>query len=391
MRIGVVTPVALLVCAVSLAACHSNVRQGNGSTPALTTEFTATPESSPTSTAEWSRIAGRGISLELPNNFTGGDLENDVAVLAERLTRLGPQFSQLAELLTARPDVIRFLAFDTSNSVAFPTAVIATVDHVLSIMTLDQYGDLAEKQFQTIFPGTEVTDRESTTVGGYEALRIVVSLGTRGPKHTISLATQLEARVLVYMLKLGNVIWNVEMTTPAEEVEERSADLDRAIQTFRPEFVRMKSAAEEGTAGCGTGSSITLAGDSPIGQVYRAGQSIHVIVRYVAPSCAALVGVVTGYHGERSDWYQYWCVDHPGLARCAGRRLLSYFTLIGPKIDDAGRSLSLRLNARTGSMPPPSIDSPPPADGFTACAIALRLSDLLPNGNNVDYTLGEPC
>jgi hypothetical protein len=218
---------------------------------------------------------------------------------------LGPQFAQLAQLVEAQPDLVRFLAFGTKTPTdPFPPLVYAAVEHGLSVTSLDEYGDAAAKEFAQLLPGSKILDRQLTTVGPYAALRMVVLLSTSAEQRTISFQSEGPDRLLLHVLKLGNVFWDVEMTMPVNEFPAKAAVFDQAIQSFRNEFVEKDAASADQNAACGPNSDVQLVGDSPIGHRYQAGEAIIVRIQYDAPGCTVANGYAYGFHAEGTDWYR---------------------------------------------------------------------------------------
>ncbi len=146
--------------------------------------------------AGWQKFSATGVELWLPGSFQGGDLANDLDTIVSNLRALGPEFDKIADTIEANPNQFVLWTFDTKPSGSgFMTNMNVTQEKVLSIITLDSYMDLVEKQLPSSFT---ILERKNVQLGQYEAMRVRVEMNVSG---TIG-------QELLYAIKNKNVIWN---------------------------------------------------------------------------------------------------------------------------------------------------------------------------------------
>ena len=138
--------ICLLLVSVMLSACGPSkpavdvAATQTAQAPTATTRPTDTPvpTATPTALAGWTKFEGSGIEMWLPDSFEGGDLENDLGVLVDKLKALGPEFESVAATIEANPAAFVLWAFDSDlGSSGYLTNVNVIQEQVVSAVTLD--------------------------------------------------------------------------------------------------------------------------------------------------------------------------------------------------------------------------------------------------------------
>lgn len=177
-------------------------------------------EPAPTSIPGWKKFEGDGVELWLPESFEGGNLDEDLEVIVDRLKQLGPDFENIAQMIEQNPSAFVLWAFDSEvGDAGFLTNVNATREQIFPSITMDTYLDAATKQLP---PQFRVVDREIVSLDHYEAGRLFVDLTISGT----------EAKEVLYAIKDGDTMWIVVYATGADEFDERLPTFERSINTF---------------------------------------------------------------------------------------------------------------------------------------------------------------
>lgn len=189
-------------------------------TPAPAAISTPIPPT-PAPLAGWKQFEGRGVGLWLPENFEGGDLANDLEVIANRLKSLGPPYEQMANTIKQNPALFVLLIFDSKigRGGGF-TNVVVTKEQVLSVVTLDTFMDETARQFPATFT---VADRKKVHLDAYEAGQFVINSEINNNK----------IKSLVYIIKNKNVFWSISYNAIMTEFEELLPTFERSANTFR--------------------------------------------------------------------------------------------------------------------------------------------------------------
>jgi hypothetical protein len=171
--------------------------------------------------AGWVRFEGGGAEFWLPDTYQGGDVQEDVQVILERLRAQGPDFQALADIIEANPELFVLLAFDTAAT-DFGTNVNITRQSILSRDTLESQLTQIEAGFP---PSFRIRRREIVCRGENRVGRIVIdaTVGTE------------EISELFYMVVEDSTLWTVTYAAGADEYEELSAVFEQSIETLRVE------------------------------------------------------------------------------------------------------------------------------------------------------------
>ncbi|MEG3910505.1 hypothetical protein [Microcoleus sp. Pol12B5] len=168
----------------------------------------------------WKKFEGRGVQLQLPESYSGGDLSQYLDVVVQKLESLGPYYQQVAQSLKQNPSAFVIWAFDSKVSKAgFLSNVAIAIESVGPTVTIDTYLDLIPKQLPSEF---RVVEQKKVSLDRYQAGQIVI-------EATISGVT---AKQIIYTIKQGSNMWIVAFSTSAEEFEERRPTFEQSINTF---------------------------------------------------------------------------------------------------------------------------------------------------------------
>ena len=178
-------------------------------------------ESEPTPIAGWQKLEARGIEIQLPESFEGGDPLEDLEFLLEKIRMGGPEYEQTAQMIEMNPSLFVIWAFDSEiGSSGFMTNMTITTETIPSSMSLDTYMDAAEGQFPSTF---NLTGRELTTLGEYDAGRLEI-------EFSVGFVLGKE---LLYVIKDGKTVWVVVYATSAEEYDQRLPIFEQSALSFR--------------------------------------------------------------------------------------------------------------------------------------------------------------
>ncbi|MEG4493455.1 hypothetical protein [Microcoleus sp. D3_18_C4] len=168
----------------------------------------------------WKKFEGRGVQLQLPESYSGGDLSQYLDVVVQKLESLGPYYQQVAQSLKQNPSAFVIWAFDSKVSKSgFLSNVAIAIESVGSTVTIDTYLDLIPKQLPSEF---RVVEQKKVSLDRYQAGQIVI-------EATISGVT---AKQIIYTIKQGSNMWIVAFSTTAEEFEQRRPTFEQSINTF---------------------------------------------------------------------------------------------------------------------------------------------------------------
>jgi len=191
-------------------------------TPTATTVPTETPipTATPDVLAGWNKFTGSGIEIWLPASFEGGDLENDLDVIVEKLKALGPDFEQVAATIEANPTAFVLWAFDSKlGSTGYLTNVNIVKEQVVSAITLDMYAQALQQQLPSYLT---ISEQNQGKLDRYASLRLVLDTDISGTK----------GKELMYIIKDSNIIWAITFATALDEFEGRLPEFDQSVQTF---------------------------------------------------------------------------------------------------------------------------------------------------------------
>ena len=161
------------------------------------------------------------MELWLPESFEGGNLDEDLDVLLEKLKKLGPDFQQAAQTLEENRSSFALWAFDSEvGTRGFLTNASITSEGVFSSMSVDTYLDLSMAHLPS---SVKLVSRDLVSVGDREAGRMDVQARISG----------ITAEELLYAVKYGNTMWLITFATSGAEFEKRMPVFDQSAQTFK--------------------------------------------------------------------------------------------------------------------------------------------------------------
>jgi hypothetical protein len=179
---------------------------------------------SPTEASEISgfkKFNGKGISIDLPDTYVGGNLEHDLDLILAALKKQGSNFDSLVQTIEANRSSFALWAFDTkTNDPKFVTNVNVLSQDVLSGTTLDMVmPTLAE----TLQGKANILEQKTVTLGSYEMGRIILNMR----QNDMTIKEQ------AYLILDNNVMWLVTFGTTPAEFAERQPVFDQSMETFK--------------------------------------------------------------------------------------------------------------------------------------------------------------
>jgi hypothetical protein len=172
---------------------------------------------------EWQRLSSGDAEIWLPASFTGGNPEQDLDLIIDRVEALGPDFADVVDAIELNPSAFKMFAVDTENARSgFLTNVNVIVEQVLSFMTSEQYLDIVSGQLPAQY---EVGSTESVELSQFEdAARMFASLDLPGSPSI--------AQVMYAIKDDSNNIWFVTFSTGQAELDELLPVFERSIESF---------------------------------------------------------------------------------------------------------------------------------------------------------------
>ena len=168
----------------------------------------------------WVKFEGDGIEIWLPETYVGGNIEENLDLIVERLRNLGPDFEQMARTIEQNPSMYSIWAIDSViGDSGFLTNICAIREEVMSVVTIDMYLDATIKQLPAQF---QVEKREIGTLGDYQAGYLILYTEINGQK----------IRELLYTVKSKNTMYVFTFATGASEFDQRSPEFEQIMQTF---------------------------------------------------------------------------------------------------------------------------------------------------------------
>jgi len=218
--IGIVTSAIALVCVCGVAFFVL--------TPTAAPAATSTPVPTPTTvpTIEGFKLfRGSGMSLMLPDSFTGGNTTTDMDLLIENLKKLGPQYAEMVPEIERSRDAIKFLAYDLTNVVknnGFTNSVLVTQEELFSGMTIEIYMKNTQDQLLETCNNCTFSRQMTLPINGYSGGRF---------DSTDSLFN-VQINQIYYIIKIKNTFWGVVFTAEGSNYETYEPLFEKSIQTF---------------------------------------------------------------------------------------------------------------------------------------------------------------
>ncbi|HAN45149.1 MAG TPA: hypothetical protein DCQ32_01190 [Cyanobacteria bacterium UBA8156] len=172
-------------------------------------------------TAGWKEVRGRGVSVQLPASFEGGDLEGEMPEVLQRLRLLGQDFEPTVRAIETNRSSFLLYAFDRrrGNTGALTNLNVGAAK-VPSNLPLATVVDLNIKELPKPFR--------------------VVSRQMQGDNQTtiLKLESTIEAfrlSQLQYFIRRGNTVYVLTYTTERSEFVAREPVFRQSAATFRSE------------------------------------------------------------------------------------------------------------------------------------------------------------
>lgn len=220
--VGVLVTVAVLFLVVAITGSWAPAEVPGAITATYSpiTTSTETPTSTHTGTTEpdWERFEAGDMSIWLPTNFEGGNTSQDLGLIIESLRSLGPEYEEIARTIQYNSAAFTLWAFDSNSSANNLTNVVITNAPYPAGYTLEDYVALSMQQIPV---ETDIIEQERTIIDGHPTIRLVVH-NTMTP----------DAKQLIYVIKVGEIVWSVTYTTGANEFDARLPIFEQSIDSF---------------------------------------------------------------------------------------------------------------------------------------------------------------
>lgn len=202
--------IGLLLLSTLVGCGQTNIQ--NNSTPSTASTTQKLPG--------FTKIQGNGVSLSLPDSFTGGDPTKDLDAIAAKLKTINPIYAEKLQVLKKSPIPIFLLAFDISNpSSQFLTNVGILTAKVPPKITIEQYLDAASEKLSK---GYKISEKKVVTINQIKSGIIIAE--AIDPK--INLAQ------VFYTIPKGDTYWLVSYSTSKEELKKRLPIFEQSINTI---------------------------------------------------------------------------------------------------------------------------------------------------------------
>ena len=170
--------------------------------------------------AGWNTFEGGGVQISLPDNYEGGSAE-EMDEIVKKMESLGPEYSAMADMMAANPDLFLLWAYDPVISTGgLVSNVIVLEEPVLSGITLESYVEAASNLLP---PEMRVVEQDIVSLDKYEAARWVLDTTMMGA--TI--------KQVVYAIKGDSTMYTVTFSTSSNEFNKRLPDFEKSIESFR--------------------------------------------------------------------------------------------------------------------------------------------------------------
>jgi hypothetical protein len=209
-----------LFVALSCKAAQSP-QPSSPSEPISVSEPTSIPVVTNTAIPGWEKFESAGIELWMPASFEGGNLAEDLDMIAEKLKGLGSEFDSIAQNIQNNPGMFVIWAFDSKVGPSGAlTTVAVTTEKVLSAIPLDTYLDAAIQQLPSQFT---VVERDIVKVGEHDAGRLVLEMAINN----------VMVKEVLYAMKDSNNMWVITCGTSGAEFDTRLPVFEQIVQTFK--------------------------------------------------------------------------------------------------------------------------------------------------------------
>jgi serine/threonine-protein kinase len=239
------------------------------------------------------------------------------------------------------------VVFDLLTAQSVPRYGAPGYDFAIDVVFVDE-----TKRVTAVFPGIqagELTASSETPV-----------------RYAIELA---EGGAALHQLTPGT---GLAFQTPCQVRSQREEPTEEAPTTEQA----ATSTPAPAIARCGEGASAQLVVGAQPGQTFHDGDQLSATFDVIAPGCTEVQIVFYGYHTPGTPWYDYFCVVlSVGCGSTYGSVIYSGERL-GGGIPLATQNGRVTLAARPGTVPPPSLGSPPSLEGFHLCGYSVGFYDV---------------
>ena len=169
----------------------------------------------------WALFDSREVEIWLPDNFVGGDPEQDIPALIDQMRADGGHFAEAAEILESNPGSFILWMFDSAESKSEVLTNLTIVKEIVPAeITVEQYLEAAQSHFPDSYD--VLAAGPVALESGFEAGRIVLETSYAG----------LAIKEIVYVLKLEDIVYGLTFATSVEEFDSRLPVFKQAAQTF---------------------------------------------------------------------------------------------------------------------------------------------------------------
>jgi hypothetical protein len=191
--------------------------------PAEETPAAVEETQSPTEASEFpgfKKFSGKGIGIDLPDTYVGGNLDHDLDLILAALKKQGSNFDNLVQIIEQNRSSFALWAFDTQTSdPKFVTNVNILTQDVMSGTTLDMVMPTLAESLQG---KANILEQKTVTLGNYEMGRIVLNMRQN----------DMTVKELAYLVLDNNSMWLVTFATTPAEFAERQPVFDQCMETF---------------------------------------------------------------------------------------------------------------------------------------------------------------
>ncbi|MEC4983380.1 MAG: hypothetical protein SAJ37_07950 [Oscillatoria sp. PMC 1068.18] len=170
---------------------------------------------------DWQKISGKGVVLELPQNYFGGNPQTEIEEITTKLKAVAPSYEENIAKIKQNSQAIALLAFDSNSAPeSFLTNVNITTDKSVPDETIEDYLERFTTQLSSLY---RIQDQKLISVEDYQAGRIVAQTEV----------DQTEIKQLFYTIKNDDTFWIVTYATTAEQFEQRLPSFEQSMRTLK--------------------------------------------------------------------------------------------------------------------------------------------------------------
>lgn len=172
----------------------------------------------------WYRLSNEGFEIWLPESFIGGT-SVDFALVAQRMTEMGPDFEKHANSLknaleTGKTSLIVFASDKNRGNTGLFTNLIVSKEMVPEDVSVEKY---VEKV------GSRLTEP-------YKVVKTTVLPSARYPTGVLIANANFpqigETSQVMYVIKNGDAVWQLVFSTPGNEFQERLPIFEKIVNTI---------------------------------------------------------------------------------------------------------------------------------------------------------------